>query len=323
MDPITQEVMTTLSSTEKYDTTLKNLLTNRQFLARIMKRFVREYHDIEIDDIQKKYIEPDSVSVSKVGVGRDTTNIVGDSNEDRSKTEGIVFYDIMFHAVYPNPKDSEAPRIGIYINLEIQNDYYPGYPLVVRAMYYGSRRLSSQLPQINKNTNYSQLQKVYSIWLCIGDNVPKKRSNSAVRYSIGKEDLIGTSPEDEPDYYDLLEVIMLYIRDDDEISDDTMAILQAACSKDLTKEERLGIMKERGMMITDDLERQVDDMCTQGEEIRRNAINQGIEQGIEQGLRALVRTLKPICKSFEDLYGMIVANKEYTSYSREQVLKYY
>ena len=278
MDPITQEVMTTVPSTEKYDTTLKNLLTNRQFLARIMKDFVQEYEGIDLEDIQKKYIEPDSVSVSTVGVGRDTTNIIGDSNEDRSKTEGVVFYDIMFHAIYPNLGDNENEKehIGIYINLEVQNDYYPGYPLEMRAMFYAARRLSSQLPQINKDTNYGKLQKVYSIWLCIGDNVPKKRSNSAVQYSLKKRDLIGTSPKNEFPHYNLMEVIMLYIRDDDEITDDTMAILQAACSKNLTKEERLGIMKERGMTITDELERQVDDMCTRGEEIRRDG---NIEKG--------------------------------------------
>ena len=30
------------------------------------------------------------------------------------------------------------------INIEVQNDFYPGYPLVKRGIYYGGRMLSAQ-----------------------------------------------------------------------------------------------------------------------------------------------------------------------------------
>lgn len=282
MDPIEQALLTTLPLTEKYDATLKELLSNRQFLSRILKRFVREYMDITLEDIEKKYIEPDSISVSKIGVGRDTTNIVGLCNEDVTKTEGIVQYDILFHTIYPDEKTSagEQKYIGIYINLEFQNDYYPGYPLETRAMFYVARKLSSQLPYINRNTNYACLQKVYSIWLCIGDNVPKSRADTAVQYLIQKNDLIGTCDVPE-EYYDLMEVIMAYIRDDIAVTDTTMAILQAACSKRLTRNEKLTIMKKNGMKITKEIERKVDRMCTCGEAIQKQSFDQGINKFAE------------------------------------------
>ena len=46
-------------------------------------------------------------------------------------------------------------------------------------------------------------------------------------------------------------------------------------------------------------------------------------EGLEEGLAAIVRTLKPICKTFEELYKTVVSNEEYKSCKEEQVRKYY
>ena len=76
-------------------------MANRQFLARIMKRFVPEFAEYPLEDIENKYIEPGSVTVSKVGVEKNLTNIEGLANEDSSLNEGRIFYDILFCACYP------------------------------------------------------------------------------------------------------------------------------------------------------------------------------------------------------------------------------
>ena len=54
-----------------------------------------------------------------------------------------------------------------------------------------------------------------------------------------------------------------------------------------------------------------------------NGMVEGIEKGIEKGLAALVRTLKPLCKTFDELYKMVVSNEEYKYCTEEQVRKYY
>lgn len=41
----------------KYDQTMKELLSDRQVLAWILKRFVPEYQNCELEDIEKKYIQ--------------------------------------------------------------------------------------------------------------------------------------------------------------------------------------------------------------------------------------------------------------------------
>ena len=116
-------------------------------------------------------------------MGKITGNIESIGTEDKSNNEGNITYDIMFRAGYPGKKDE---TIGLYINLEIQNSYYPGYPLEARAVYYAARRLSSELTKIDNHTNYGELQKVYSIWLCMGDDVPDKKAGTVSLYQLKK-----------------------------------------------------------------------------------------------------------------------------------------
>ena len=183
-------IVTIEEAQAKLDEATKEVFADKQYLARIMKRFVSEYSDCSLEDIQNKYIEEGSIHVSKVGVAKNLTNIEGNSNDDTSINEGNVRYDILFHAIYPGDESLEEKRfIGLYINIELQNKYYPGYPLEMRGIYYSARRLSSQLIAINENTNYGCLEKVYSIWICMG-NVPDKDAGIVSRYYIEKDDII-------------------------------------------------------------------------------------------------------------------------------------
>ncbi len=70
-----------------------------------------------------------------------------------------------------------------------------------------SQDLSSQLSTITQTTDYSKLEKCYSIWICAED-VPKKLQNTLTEYSFSKKDIIGVADEPEEDY-DLLTVIII------------------------------------------------------------------------------------------------------------------
>ncbi len=54
--------------------------------------------------------------------------------------------------------------IRLIINIEAQNDFYPGYPLIKRGIYYCSRMISAQYGTEFKNSHYENIKKVYSIW---------------------------------------------------------------------------------------------------------------------------------------------------------------
>ena len=89
----------------------------------------------------------------------------------------------------------------LHFDYEIQNEYKPEH------FFQCARGLSSQLSAVTGQTNYSSLEKVYSIWLCLFA-VPNELRNTVSRYHLVKEDLLGTSSEPE-EHYDLLECVMI------------------------------------------------------------------------------------------------------------------
>lgn len=123
------------------DASCKRLLADKSILAWILKDCVEEYRNSNIQDIAEKYIESEP-QIAEVAVNPDETNpsIRGLSNEDATLTEGTVTYDIRFMASAP----VSGELIQLIINVEAQNDFYPGYPLIKRGIYYCSRMISAQ-----------------------------------------------------------------------------------------------------------------------------------------------------------------------------------
>ena len=126
----------------KYDDACKRLLAEKIILAWIMKSCLEEYKEYDVNEIAEKYIERNP-QISAVAVAPDETNapmIRGLNTEDVSMTEGTVTYDIRFFANVPNADE----KIQLIINVEAQNDFYPGYPIIKRGIYYCSRMISAQ-----------------------------------------------------------------------------------------------------------------------------------------------------------------------------------
>lgn len=240
----------------KYDNAMKEMLSNKQFLARILKRFVNEFHDVSVEDIENRYIEADTVTTSKVGVARNISNIEGMSSEDKTINEGNIYYDILFQVTYPG---EDGRSIGMYINLEMQKNYYPGYPLEMRGAYYAARRFSSQLKSINHNTNYGCLKKVYSIWLCVG-NVPDNEANTVTLYQTGKYDIIGSVNRDQ-NIYAMMDVIIIRLNDKKEPEDHVLKLLQTLCSDRLDKTQKIESLKQQGIKLEDTILKGVEYMC--------------------------------------------------------------
>ena len=168
---------------EIYDESCKNILANKIILAWIMKSCMKEYKDCSIRDIADHYIEGiPEISQREVhwdeAPASDPGKIRGENTEDKAVNEGNVRYDIMFRAILPQGQE----KIELIINIEAQKDFYPGYPLIKRGIYYGCRMISSQYGTIFTNSHYEKIQKVYSIWICF--NPPEKRKNSINIYSV-------------------------------------------------------------------------------------------------------------------------------------------
>lgn len=177
-----------------YDTVCKRLLANKVILAWIMKSCLEEYGDLGVNEIAEKYIEGEpQIAGTPVNPDEEANDvgeqIKGTKTEDSTIKEGTVTYDIRFYALVPGAGERET--VSLIINVEAQNDFYPGYPIVKRGIYYCSRMISSQDGVEFADSHYEKIKKVYSIWVCV--NPPKYRKNTIARYTIREESLVGGS----------------------------------------------------------------------------------------------------------------------------------
>ena len=114
-----------------YDAACKRVLSEKAILARIMKACLEEYKDCDVNEIAEKYIEGQpQVSTVPVLPDEGNTIISGMDTEDKSVHEGTVTYDIRFRAIVP----SSGEPIALIINVEAQDKFYPGYPLIKRGI---------------------------------------------------------------------------------------------------------------------------------------------------------------------------------------------
>ena len=169
-----------------YDAACKRLLSEKIILAWIMKSCLEEFRDIDVNVIAEQCIEG-TPFVSEVPVAPDETApvIQGFAQEHSSPTEGSFTFDIYFNAIVPGTEDT----VQLIINVEAQSDFYPGYPLLKRGIFYCGRMISSQAGTVFTKSHYEKLRKVYSIWLCT--NPPKNRKNTINRYRMVEENVVG------------------------------------------------------------------------------------------------------------------------------------
>ena len=144
--------------------------------------------------------------VSEVPVAPDETGAMlrGMNTAQTSPTEGDAYFDIYFNAVVPGTGEV----IQLIINVEMQVDYYPGYPLPKRGIYYCSRMISAQNGTVFERSDYGKLRKCYSIWVCM--NPPKKRENQINIYRMTEYSLVGNGNEPEENY-DLISLVMIHL----------------------------------------------------------------------------------------------------------------
>ena len=205
----------------KYDECAKKLLTYNAVIAWILKSCTKEFSQYSVQFICDNCLTGD-IEISQRSVHQDyldkntrlngNQRIDGLNTEANSINEQTVYYDIRFKACLP---DSDEP-VQLIINLEIQLNDTPGYPLVTRGFYYCARMISEQYGTVFTDEHYEKIQKVYSIWIC--PDPAKKRKNGIFKYHTVEDTIHGT-PYTSPESYDLMEVVILNLGDADKESD--------------------------------------------------------------------------------------------------------
>ena len=256
------ELRNTVSAADteaQYDEKAKQLLSNKIILAHILVKTVDEFQGMNPKDVVS-YIEGDPfISVVPVEPGltntateKDGQRIVGLNTENAEINEGLIRFDIIF---YVRMKDGVSQ---IIINLEAQKDEPTNYHILNRAVFYVSRLVSSQKERDFVKTNYNDICRVFSIWVCMNMD-----ENSMDHVHLTDDKLLGSYTWKGG--LDLINIVLIGISNQQPQHDDRYELhrlLSTLLSMELSVKEKLDIMEiEYHIPVDDRIREDVNTMC--------------------------------------------------------------
>lgn len=260
-----------------YDAYCKRILANKSILTWILKFTVSEFAEMTFSQIRNCIDGDPEISSERIEPGYTNSRITGEMNEDKIPDEGAVFFDIRFSV-----RIGEIRRqIKLIINIEAQKDFYPGYDIVTRGIFYGSRLISSQLGTEFSYSHYDDIKKVYSIWICM--NAPATIGNAISKYSIKKTDYVSGIP-DRVKGYDKLSVIIICLNETSENQSQLTAMLNTLLSSRLPVKEKIQNLENKFQIkVNNDLGKELNQMCNLSDLVE--------ERGMEKGKSLMIITM--------------------------------
>ncbi len=268
----------------QYDASAKRLLGQKSILAHILIKTVEDFKGMNPKDVAECIegepyisaipIEPGLTNASPVKNSGE--RIVGINTENGEINEGVVRFDIVFYVRLPYTDNGKRELTQIIINVEAQKDEPSEYDILNRAVFYVSRLVSSQKERDFENTNYNDLKRVYSIWVCLN-----MKENTMSHIHLTKDDIIGTY--NWKGRLDLLNIVMIGLArqlPDHNEEYELHRLLGALLSQELTADEKLNIIdREYNIPVEEHLRRDVSVMCNLSQGIEERGIEKGIEKG--------------------------------------------
>ena len=284
------ELKNAIASTDKdaqYDASAKRLLGQKHILAHILVKTVPEFMGMNPKDIVPLIEGEPCISTVPVEPGLTNTvtensgeRLIGLNGENAEINEGLIRFDIIFYVRMPSKSGIKGELSQIIVNVEAQKSEPTEYDILNRAIFYVSRMISSQKGRDFENSNYNDIRRVYSIWVCM--NMDK---NSMSHIHLTKDDIIDT-------YHwkgnlDLLNIVMLGLTKELPEHDEMYELhrlLGALLSKELTINEKLTIIgDEYNIPVEENFRRDVNIMCNLSQGIREDGIAEGIAIGRAEG----------------------------------------
>ena len=264
----------------QYDNKAKQLIGHKIILAHILVNTVEEFKGMNPADVVQ-YIEGEP-HISSVPIDGGVTNVekqekvIGLNTENSEINEGMIRFDII---VYVRMQDGLSQ---IIVNVEAQKAEPSSYDILNRAIFYVSRMISSQKGRDFVKSNYNNIKRVYSIWICM--NIDE---HSMSHIHLTRDDIIGS--HNWKGDINLLNIVLVGIAED--LPEKTEKyelhrLLGALLSSKLNVDEKLDIIgNEFRIPLESDIRKDVSEMCN---------LSQGIEErGVEKGLaEAAIRMYK-------------------------------
>lgn len=260
----------------QYDEHVRQILKDKGILAYILKYAVKEFKDYSIDDAKAAIDGEPEVAIRSVRPEAVSTL----ENESKIPGEGKMYFDILFYAV-----TNDGYRQKMYINIEAQKSFYPGYDLVTRGIVYPARLISQQMDVEYTADNYDGVKKVYLVWICM--NAPEKKhsykkvADSIVEYSIKPTILYphnATDDEIATGRYDLMSTVFINLNSQNTINSKNVLISMLSTllsDKIKADEKKQKLEKEYGIKMSKELESEVSSMCNLSEAIEERGIERG------------------------------------------------
>ena len=295
MDASIKKTVRASDKDAQYDEKAKKLLGHKIILAYILVNTIEEFRGMNPKEVVN-YIEgepyisvvPVDSGMTNVKKGKERANsgkelgkdtktteqVIGLNTENSEINEGMIRFDIIFYA---RMKDGLTQ---IIINIEAQKEEPSEYKILNRAIFYVCRMISSQKGRDFVNSEYNNMKRVYSIWICMN---MEEHSLSHIHF---KEEQIIGSHKWKGDL-DLLNIIMIGIAKnlpEKEEKYELHRLLAALLSSNLEVEDKLDIIeKEYDIPIEDDIREEVEEMCNLSQGIKEKAFKVGYLDGRESG----------------------------------------
>ncbi len=296
MDKINK--ITTSKQTTMYDHLCKMIIGNEEVLSRIIKVVVDEAKHLSIEEIRRL--------IKGVHIGDRIVNphfhLV--DKEGFIKDEGMVYYDILCYIDVPQ---KDGKKIRVYLNVEIQNNLYPGYSIITRGQAYIARMLSSQWGREYDGKNYDGMKKVYSLWIM--PKAPKIKDGHMNVYETNERIVCGTTEEKE--VYDKGVILVIYLNKEHdlnkkyEVYDELLTPLMVFLNNVLDYKGKQIIIEEYGF-DTERIESEVKDMCNLGESIALEARNEGKQiERKEKNIEHVKKLMIGLQMSFKEAINLL------------------
>jgi len=306
---VNREIKNAVMTTDieaQYDENAKRLLGNKYILAHILVASVDEFKGMNPKDVVS-YIEGEPM-MGIVPVEPGMTNavreekgqrVVGFNTENVEAHEGLVRFDIVF---YVRMRDGISQ---IIVNIEMQKDNHAKYKILNRAVFYVSRLISSQKERDFEKTNYDDIKRVFSIWICMGMD-----EDSLDYVHLTNDRLLGDHVWEGK--MDLLNIVLIGMSKElsaQEGHHELHRLLGALLSAKLPVEEKLDILEmEYEIPMEEEEKEEVRVMCNLGEGIREKAEARG-EAKVILGMYRKGYSLEQIAdvaeKNVEEVRGIV------------------
>ena len=146
-----------------------------------------------------------------------------------------------------------------------------------RAIFYVSRMISSQKERDFANSNYDDIKRVYSIWVCMSMS-----ENSLEHIHLVKDSIVNSHAWKGK--MDLINIIMIGLAEklpEHEEKYELHRLLGALLSQDLTVNEKLDIIgNEYAIPMEKDFREDVSIMCNLSQKIKETGIEMGKQEMI-------------------------------------------